>query len=64
MLIDVDGSVNPPNYLDAEHTQEEFGDSGKLEDGILFRTPRLVILRGGYKDDPTFVEKQCRERCY
>ena len=51
----------PSQLPDAEHTQEEFGDSGKLEDGILFRTPRLVILRGGYKDDPTFVENSAEK---
>ena len=51
----------PSQLPDAEHTQEEFGDNGKLEDGILFRTPRLVILRGGYKDDPTFVENSAEK---
>ncbi len=44
------------DFPDAEQTEEEFGTEGKLESGILFRTPRLIILRGGYKDDPTFVE--------
>ena len=46
----------PSQFPDAEHTEEEFGSEGKVESGILFRTPRLIILRGGYKDDPTFVE--------
>ena len=45
----------PSQFPDAEHTEEEFG-GGTIEEGILFRTPRLIILRGGYKDDPTFVE--------
>ena len=42
-------------FPDAEETEEEFGDDN-IESGILFRSPRLVIVRGGFKNDPTFVE--------
>ena len=51
----------PSQFPDAEHTEEEFG-GGTIEEGILFRTPRLIIVRGGYKDDPTFVENT-NEKC-
>ena len=51
----------PSQFPDAEHTEEEFG-GGAIEEGILFRTPRLIIVRGGYKDDPTFVENT-NEKC-
>tara|TARA_R100001082_G_scaffold110947_1_gene92550 strand:- start:1891 stop:2811 length:921 start_codon:yes stop_codon:yes gene_type:complete len=46
----------PSQFPDAAHTEEELGTDGELHAGILFKTPRLIIVRGGYKDDPTFVE--------
>ena len=57
MHADRCGFFGKPSQLpDAEQTEEPFGDDGKLESGLLLRTPRLMVLRGGYKDDPTFVE--------
>ena len=42
-------------FDDAEELEHTFGE-GTEEKGILFRTPRLIILRGAYKDDTTFIE--------
>jgi hypothetical protein len=43
------------DFDDAEELEHTFGE-GTEEKGILFRTPRLIVLRGAYKDDTTFIE--------
>ena len=42
-----------PNASEAEY---EFGD-GEVEEGILFKSLRLIILRGAHNTEPTFLEK-------
>ena len=44
------------DFPNASEEEYEFKD-GTVKDGIMFKTPRLIILRGGHKSDPTFLEK-------
>ena len=47
---------DPSDFPEADERVETFGSDGTEEEGIFFKSPRLVILRGAYKDDITFVE--------
>ncbi len=47
---------DPSDFPEADERYETFGSNGEEEEGIYFKTPRLVILRGAYKDDITFIE--------
>ena len=45
----------PSQFPDAEQKTHIFG-TGDREDGMFFTSPRMVILRGAFKDDISFVE--------
>ena len=47
---------NIADFPNASEEEYEFKD-GTVKDGIMFKTPRLIILRGAHKSDPTFLEK-------
>ena len=44
------------DFPNASEEEYEFGDT-TVKDGIMFRTPRLIMLRGAHNTDPTFLEK-------
>ena len=44
------------DFPNASEEEYEFRD-GTVKDGIMFRTPRLILLRGAQNTDPTFLEK-------
>jgi hypothetical protein len=43
------------DFPNASEEEYEFGDA-TVKDGIMFRTPRLIMLRGAHNTDPTFLE--------
>ena len=47
---------NVEDFPNASEESHEFGD-GTVKDGIMFKTPRLIMLRGAQNTDPTFLEK-------
>ena len=48
------------DFPNASEEEYEFGD-GSVVDGIMFKTPRLIMLRGAHNTDPTFLEKSDKD---
>ena len=44
------------DFPNASEETYEFRD-GTVKEGIMFRTPRLILIRGAQNTDPTFLEK-------
>ena len=47
---------NVEDFPNASEEEYEFSD-GAVKLGIMFKTPRLILLRGAQNIDPTFLEK-------